>query len=92
MSLYPPDLGHGELDQSLQIEKLEQASLNTTRLVKSEINETQLLIHIGDLSYAVGFNAQVSKRTCTHVPLYTWHTRVLNESTLSSFVYHYSVG
>lgn len=54
------DLGHGELDQSLQIKKLEQASLNTTKAVFSEINDTQLLIHIGDLSYAVGFAAQVS--------------------------------
>ena len=54
------DLGHGERDGTIQIEKLEQASLNTTKHVSNEINKTNLVIHIGDLSYAVGFSAEVS--------------------------------
>ena len=54
------DLGHGERDGTIQIEKLEQASLNTTKHVSNEINKTDLVIHIGDLSYAVGFSAEVS--------------------------------
>ena len=53
------DLGHGVPDNTFQVEKLEQASLNTTKNVYSEINETDLIVHIGDLSYAVGYSAQV---------------------------------
>ena len=52
-------MGHGVPDNTLQVEKLEQASLNTTKNVYSEINETDLIVHIGDLSYAVGYSAQV---------------------------------
>ena len=54
------DLGHGEKDDTRQVKELEQASLNTTKNVYKEINETDLIVHIGDLSYAVGFSAQVS--------------------------------
>ena len=53
------DLGHGEADESQQILKLEQASLNTTKLVYREVNNTDLIVHVGDLSYAVGFASQV---------------------------------
>ena len=52
-------MGHGEYDDSRQVLKLEQPSLNTTRRLITELNHTDLVIHIGDLSYADGYGAAV---------------------------------
>ena len=48
----------------MQVKKLEQNSLYTTQHVSAEVNETDLIVHIGDLSYADGFAAQVM--VCFH--------------------------
>jgi len=51
------DLGHGEYDDSRQVLKLEQPSINTTKHLIQEINSSDLVIHVGDLSYADGYEA-----------------------------------
>ena len=45
----------------MQVKKTEPNSIFTTRHVSNEVNETDLVVHIGDLSYADGFSAQVSQ-------------------------------
>lgn len=37
----------------------EYPSLNTTRNVLNRIKDLDLVLHIGDISYAVGYSAQV---------------------------------
>lgn len=59
------DLGHGEYDDSRQVLKLEQPSINTTKHLIQEINSSDLVIHVGDLSYADGYEAVVSGNICT---------------------------
>ena len=46
------------LDGSLQHWE-QQPSLNTTKLIYKHINETDVLFHIGDISYAVGYAGEV---------------------------------
>ena len=52
-------MGHGEYDDSRQVLKLEQPSLETTRRLVAELNHTDLVVHIGDLSYSDGYGAVV---------------------------------
>ena len=49
------DLGHGEFDDSRQVLKLEQPSINTTRHLINEMSRHDLVLHVGDLSYADGY-------------------------------------
>ncbi len=53
-------MGHGEYDDTRQVLKLEQPSLNTTRHLISEMSSHDLLLHVGDLSYADGYEPIVS--------------------------------
>lgn len=55
------DLGHGEFDDSRQVLKLEQPSINTTRHLVSEMGRHDLVLHVGDLSYADGYEPIVRK-------------------------------
>jgi hypothetical protein len=48
------DMGNGMVDGSLQHWE-QQASLDTTRQIYKHINDTDVLFHIGDISYAVGY-------------------------------------
>ena len=59
-AILSPDSGHGEYDDSRQVLKLEQPSLNTTKHLIREISSSDLVIHVGDLSYADGYEAGVS--------------------------------
>ena len=47
--------------------KLEQPSLNTTKHLIQEISSRDLVIHVGDLSYADGYEAGVSTINLTEI-------------------------
>ena len=47
--------------------KLEQPSLNTTKHLIQEISSSDLVIHVGDLSYADGYEAGVSTINLTEI-------------------------
>ncbi|XP_064405797.1 uncharacterized protein LOC135350876 [Halichondria panicea] len=49
------DMGHGEKDDTRQVRKLEQPSLDTTRNLISEMGAHDLIIDVGDISYADGY-------------------------------------
>ena len=53
-------MGHGERDDTRQVLKLEQPSLNTTRNLISEMGAYDLIIDVGDISYADGYEPIVS--------------------------------
>lgn len=49
------DMGNGQEDDSRQKEPGQQPALNTTRGIKGEILSTDVVLHIGDISYARGY-------------------------------------
>ncbi len=53
------DLGHGEIDDTKQVLRDEEPSLNTTRRLVEEMEYQDLVLHIGDICYAEGFAATV---------------------------------
>ena len=53
-------MGTAELDDSRQNISPEQPAINTTRLLNKYRNETDVVLHIGDISYAEGYAATVS--------------------------------
>ena len=53
-------MGNGQVDDSLQIITAQQPALNTTNLISSQIDQTDLVLHIGDISYARGYASVVS--------------------------------
>ena len=55
------DMGNGQVDDSLQIMTAQQPALNTTNLIYSQIDQTDLVLHIGDISYARGYASVVSQ-------------------------------
>ena len=58
---YLSDMGNGQVDDSLQIMTAQQPALNTTNLISSQIDQTDLVLHIGDISYARGYASVVSQ-------------------------------
>ena len=52
-------MGNGMVDESLQHWE-QQPSLKTTKLISQRISETDIVLHIGDMSYAVGYAAEVN--------------------------------
>ena len=52
-------MGCGEIDGSYR-EQLFNPSMNTTERMKGELNHTDVVFHIGDMSYAQGYAAIVS--------------------------------
>ena len=49
------DMGNGQEDDSRQVVTGQQPSLNTTRRVMGEVDTTDVVMHIGDISYARGY-------------------------------------
>lgn len=49
------DMGNGQQDDSRQVITAQQPSLNTTRNVEGELSSTDVVMHIGDISYARGY-------------------------------------
>ena len=54
------DMGQAQNDGSTQELAPQPPALDTTKLVLGQINDTNLLLHIGDISYARGFAGVVS--------------------------------
>ena len=53
------DMGNGQPDDSRQVITGQQPALNTTKLVMNQLNETDVVLHIGDISYARGYASVV---------------------------------
>ena len=53
-------MGHGEFDDTRQVRKHEQPSLNTTKNLVKEMDTHDLIIDVGDISYADGYEPIVS--------------------------------
>ena len=56
----PADMGHGAFDDTSQVLKMEQPSIETTKHLISEMDSHDLLLHVGDLAYADGYEPIVS--------------------------------
>ena len=55
------DMGEAQVDDTCQIEAAQLPALNTTKLIEQEMKERDLLLHIGDISYARGYAGVVIK-------------------------------
>lgn len=53
------DMGTGQYDDSMQAKEQQQPALNTTRLVMGQLNQTDFVLHVGDISYAEGYASVV---------------------------------
>ncbi len=56
-------MGNGQPDDSRQVVTGQQPALNTTKLVLGQLYRTDLVLHIGDISYARGYASVVSNYT-----------------------------
>ncbi|KAJ3673854.1 hypothetical protein LUZ60_005846 [Juncus effusus] len=63
------DLGKAEVDGSNEYNDFEKASLNTTYQVTKDLNNIDMIIHIGDLSYANGYLSQWDQFTAQIEPI-----------------------
>ncbi|KAK7828095.1 putative inactive purple acid phosphatase 1, partial [Quercus suber] len=52
------DMGKGEADGSFEFEDFQPASLNTTKQLIEDLNDIDIVFHIGDIVYAMGYIAQ----------------------------------
>ena len=52
-------MGNGQPDDSRQVVTGQQPALNTTKLVVNQLNQTDVVLHIGDISYARGYASVV---------------------------------
>ena len=53
------DMGNAQSDDSRQYLPSEQPALNTTRLLNEYLNKTDIVLHIGDITYARGYASVV---------------------------------
>ena len=53
-------MGVGNQDGTMAVLLQSQAPLNTVRLLKNQLNQTDVILHIGDISYAMGYASVVS--------------------------------
>ena len=59
-------MGNGHLDNTWQVIRQQPGALNTTAILKSLVDKTDVVFHIGDISYARGYANVVSiKRSIT---------------------------
>ena len=66
------DMGCGEIDGSYR-EQLYNPSINTTYRMMEELDRTDFVMHIGDMSYAQGYAAIVSTLGILLEPYYYEH-------------------
>ena len=65
--IFPPlytDMGNGHIDGTWQVIRQQPGALETTAVLKELVNDTDLVFHIGDISYARGYANVVSEVTC----------------------------
>ncbi|CAL4898421.1 unnamed protein product [Urochloa decumbens] len=63
------DMGKAEEDSSDEYGNYEQASLNTTKQIINDLENIDMVIHIGDLSYANGYSSQWDQFTAQIEPI-----------------------
>ncbi|CAL4905703.1 unnamed protein product [Urochloa decumbens] len=63
------DMGKAEEDSSDEYGNYEQASLNTTKQIINDLENIDMVIHIGDLSYANGYLSQWDQFTAQIEPI-----------------------
>ena len=56
-----PDMGVGQVDQSMQVYHDQQAALDTMHRVLNQINQINLVLQLGDISYARGYASVVRR-------------------------------
>jgi hypothetical protein len=49
------DMGNGHVDGTWQVIREQPGAVNTSRMLRGLVNQTDLVFHIGDISYARGF-------------------------------------
>ena len=76
------DMGHGAFDDTRQVLKLEQPSLETTWHLVSEMRSHDLLLHVGDLSYADSYEPIVC---CDTMQVYTSMHIFVQHSEMNTF-------
>ena len=54
-------MGVGQMDQSMQVYHDQQAALDTMHRVLNQINQTNLVLQLGDISYARGYASVVRR-------------------------------
>ena len=54
-----PDMGVAESDDSYLVETCKY-SLNTTSRIKAQLSSLDIVLQIGDISYALGYSSMVS--------------------------------
>ena len=55
------DMGEAQPDDTVQPIPAQPPSLNTTSRVQKELNDIDIVLHIGDISYARGYAGVVSR-------------------------------
>ncbi|KAK7828099.1 putative inactive purple acid phosphatase 1 [Quercus suber] len=63
------DMGKGEADGSFEFEDFQPASLNTTKQLIEDLNNIDIVFHIGDIVYAMGYIAQWDQCTAQIEPI-----------------------
>ncbi|KAK4598799.1 hypothetical protein RGQ29_016025 [Quercus rubra] len=63
------DMGKGEADGSFEFEDFQPASLNTTKQLIEDLNNIDIVFHIGDIVYAMGYIAQWDQFTSQIEPI-----------------------
>ena len=53
-------MGNGHIDDTWQVIRQQPGARNTTAILKGLVNETDVVFHIGDISYARGYANVVS--------------------------------
>ena len=59
------DMGNGHVDGTWQVIREQPGAVNTSRMLRGLVNQTDVVFHIGDISYARGFANVVSGKPVT---------------------------
>ena len=69
-------MGCGEPDDSYQMET-EQPSMNTTNRIQEQLDDIDFVMHIGDMSYALGYSSVVRGDAVATQDSLLWATAML---------------
>jgi len=73
---FTADMGCGEPDDSYQMET-EQPSMNTTNHIQEQLDDIDFVMHIGDMSYALGYSSVVRGDAVATQDSLLWATAML---------------
>lgn len=63
------DMGKGEADESLEYNNFQPGSLNTTKQLMKDLKNIDIVFHIGDICYALGYLSQWDQFTSQIEPI-----------------------